>query len=284
MKTTPSARHKIVEEIFTVAQKDSIKNIHNIHKSSLRFLLNRFGTLSYIDGASNNVPLKCYHANPERAIGIIFKESTIVLPVLSISENSTRALDDKRRYEPILMDEKYWHPKYQRAIRIVSLPPKPVTISYSINIWSFYKNDLDQIREIIFSMFNPDLNVTIDGNFYSKIFIESEDDSSELKVQDQEDRLLQKTINLTLETSFPSPRFLYTSTGKIERLNFEFDFVTGKLTPESLAELDQVIESEITEGQLIIGETPAGGGAPAKHSHEQYVTPEELQSYTWLIN
>jgi len=284
MKRTPAAKHKIVEEIFNKMQKDSTKSIHYIHKNSLRFLLNRFGTLNYIDGNNNSINIKCYHAHPERAIGIIFKEANVVLPVISISENSTKSQDKIRRYEPILLDEKFWYPKYQRAIRIVSLTPRPITVSYSINIWSYYKNDLDQVREMIFSMFNPDLNVTIDGKFYSKIFIESEDDASEVKVQDQEDRLLQKTINLSLETAFPAPKFLYTSTGKIEKFNFEFDFVTGKITPESLQSLDALLDSEIMEGQISLPGTGTGGGVSPDHTHEQYVTPEELQSMTWLTN
>ncbi len=285
MKTTPAVKHKIVEDIFNRTQKDSTKSIHYIHKNSLRFLLSRFGSLNYIDGNGNSVKIKCYHANPERAIGIIFKEANIILPALSISENSTRSQEKIRRYEPILLDEKFWHPKYQRAVRIVSLTPRPITISYSIHIWSYYKNDLDQVREMIFSMFNPDLNISIDGGFYSKVFIESEDDASEVKVQDQEDRLLQKSINLTLETSFPAPKFLYTSTGKIEKFNFEFDYVTGKLTEDSLQSLNALIDSEIAESEINLGGTTGGtGGVSPNHTHEQYVTPEELQSMTWLTN
>jgi len=282
MKLVPAAKHKIVEEIFNKTQRDSTKSIHYIHKNSLRFLLNRFGTLNYIDGNNNSINIKCYHANPERAVGIIFKESNIVLPALSISENSTKSQEKIRRYEPILLDEKFWHPKYQRAVRIVSLTPRPITISYSIHIWSYYKNDLDQVREMIFSMFNPDLNISIDGGFYSKVFIESEDDASEVKVQDQEDRLLQKSINLTLETSFPAPKFLYTSTGKIEKFNFEFDYVTGKITEDSLQSLNALIDSEISESEINLGGTT--GVINPNHTHEQYVTPEELQSMTWLTN
>lgn len=278
------ARQQVAEEIFQKMQLDSKKSISYIYKDCLRFLLNKFGNMSYYDGKGDAIKIKCYHANPERAVGIIFKESTIVLPVVTVSENSTKSNEEKRRYESVLVNESYWHPKYQRAVRIVSLPPRPITISYSLNIWSFYKNDLDQVREMIFSMFNPDLNVTIGENFYTKIFIESEDDASELKVQDQEDRLLQKTINLTLETAVPAPKFLYTSTGKIEKVKFEIDTATGVITPESLAQLDALVQADITEIEITLGQGKPTTGAPIDHTHEEYVTPEELQSMTWLTN
>lgn len=279
------AKQQIAEEIFQKVQLDSKKNITYIYKDCLRFLLNKFGDMSYFDGKGDAIKIKCYHANAERAVGIIFKEANVVLPVISIAENSTKATEDKRRYDSMLINESYWHPKYQRAIRIVSLPPRPVSISYSLNVWSYYKNDLDQIREMIFSMFNPDLNVTIGENFYTKIFIDSEEDSSELKVQDQEDRLLQKTINLNLETAVPSPRFLYTSTGKIEKIKFELDTVTGIVTPETLNQINAFMDTELAEADINFGTgVGIGNSAPKDHTHEQYVTPEELQSTTWLTN
>jgi hypothetical protein len=144
---------------------------------------------------------------------------------------------------------------------------------------------------MLFSMFNPDLNVTVGKDFFIKAFIESEDDDSEIKVSDKEDRVLQKSLNLTVETFMPSPRFLYTYTGKIEKFNYEVDFVTGKLTQDSLTSLDTLLAT-LTEQEISNITTPdknqggSGGGsfAPNEHTHEQYVTPEELQSMTWLTN
>lgn len=284
MRTPLRARHDIVDEIFKKIDSDPSKHIHYLYKNTLRYLINKFSNINYMDGNNNSTRVKCYHANPERAIGIIFNEANVVLPVITISENSTAIFDKKQRYTPLLIDEKYWHPKLQRAIRIVSLPPRPVTISYSLNLWSFYKNDLDQLREILFSMFNPDLNISVNSNLILKVFIESEEDDSEVKVSDKEDRVLQKSINLTLETYMPAPKFLYTSTGKIEKLNFEFEFESGKLTPQTVAQLESALTS-ITEAET--QPTTPGTNVPDhshSHSHEEYVTPEELQSMTWLTN
>jgi len=275
------ARHNIVNEIFQKMDEDPTKYIHFIYKETLRYLINKFSNLSYIDGKNSITKIKCQHAHPERAIGMIFKDANVILPFITISENSTAGFDKKQRYSSVLVDQKYWYPKLQRAIRIVSLPPRPVSISYSLNIWSFYKNDLDQVREILFSMFNPDLNITVENNLFFKAFIESEEDDSEIKVSDKEDRVLQKSLNLTVETFMPSPKFLYTSTGKIEKINFELDVTTGKITEATALDIETVL-TRTTETDVGIG-TGAGTMIP-EHSHEQYVTPEELQSMTWLTN
>lgn len=284
MREVLKARHNIVNEIFQKMDEDPSKYIHFVYKDTLRFLINKFSNLNYIDGNNNLTKIKCYHANPERAVGIIFKDSNVILPVITVSENSTASFDKKQRYTSVLVDQKYWYPKLQRAIRIVSLPPRPVSISYSLNIWSFYKNDLDQVREMLFSMFNPDLNITVGEKIFLKVFIESEEDDSEIKVSDKEDRVLQKSINLTLETYMPSPKFLYTSTGKIEKINFEIDVQTGVITPQTVAEIEAVYASNVIEGEAGTGGGTTGPSAPADHTHEQYVTPEELQSMTWLTN
>jgi hypothetical protein len=45
-----------------------------------------------------------------------------------------------------------------------------------------------------------------------------------------------------------------------------------------------LLDSEIMEGQIELPGTGTGGGVSPDHTHEQYVTPEELQSMTWLTN
>lgn len=287
MRNTVRVKNDIVSEIFKKIDEEPNRYIHYVYKQVLRFLINKFSNLSYINGKNDLTKIKCYHANQERAVGIIFSDANVILPVITISENSTALFDKKQRYTPLLIDEKFWYPKIQRAVRFVSLPPRPIRISYTINVWSFYKNDLDQVREMLFSMFNPDLNVTVGKDFCIKAFIETEDDDSEVKVSDKEDRVLQKALNISVETFLPSPRFLYTSTGKIEKFNYEIDFATGKLTEDSVASLDNLLAT-IKEAEIVAGAssggTQQGPYAPEEHSHEQYVTPEELQSMTWLTN
>jgi len=51
----------------------------------------------------------------------------------------------------------------------------------------------------------------------TKSFIESEDDVGTVTAADKEDRVLQKTLNIVVRTYVPNPKFLYTSTGKIEK-------------------------------------------------------------------
>ena len=58
------------------------------------------------------------------------------------------------------MSEKVWDEDQQRALRVISLAPRPVTGSYDINIWSKYKSDSDQLSEQIRLLFNPSMVVS----------------------------------------------------------------------------------------------------------------------------
>ena len=120
----------------------------------------------------------------------------------------------------MLVNEKYWDEDELRAKRVLSLSPRPVNISYEINIWCKYKADLDMLRTTIFSKFNPDLQLSTEFSRINKVFLENESDIGAVTVQDTEDRILQKTITVKLETYIESPKFLVTNTGQIKDLNF----------------------------------------------------------------
>ena len=51
--------------------------------------------------------------------------------------------------------------------------------------------------------------------------MDSEEDVGSVTGADKEDRILKKTMNVVLRTYIPSPKFLYTSTGKIEEFKVE---------------------------------------------------------------
>lgn len=90
---------------------------------------------------------------------------------------------------------------------------------------------MDQIREYIYFLFNPDLQIITSKNHLTKAFLDEESDSSQISVKDQEDRVLQKKITITVETYIQSPKFLYTSTGKIEELNYDVE-ILGNIAPD----------------------------------------------------
>jgi hypothetical protein len=216
---------KVLSEILEKTNASNGMFISSAYKNCLKNLLDLFGNIYYIDKNNNSIKLKCIHANQERAIARITTGDNITLPLITISETSTMNDDDRRRYNPTLVHDSYWDNDKQRAIRILTLPPRPITISYSINIWTKYKQDLDQIRGSIFLLFNPDIELNIKENFFTKAFIQDESDASEITANDTQDRILRKSINIFVETYIPNPKFLYTSTGKIEQMKYEIDTI-----------------------------------------------------------
>lgn len=192
-----------------------------VYREVLRSLIHEFGNFYYTDGDNKLKRIKAMHATPERTIGKMFKEQNIVLPVITLSLLQSENDDSKRRYDSIVIQRPSWNEDTQRAERIISLADVPVKVSYGINLWTKYMHDLDQITQNIRVRFNPSIKVKTSFSDNIKCFLASETNSGSLTSADQEDRLLRKTFNTTLEMYLPSPRFRITNTGKIERLESE---------------------------------------------------------------
>jgi hypothetical protein len=110
-----------------------------------------------------------------------------------------------------------------RAIRIVSLAPRPVNIKYQVNVWCKYMADMDQILEQIRLKFNPEMDIYTTYSTLAKASVDSEEAVGSMSAKDKEDRVIKKTLNVTLKTYIPSPKFLITSTGQIEEFKIKTD-------------------------------------------------------------
>lgn len=216
-----TTNNKVLNEILEKTNATTGMFSQKIYKETLRDLISIFSNVSYIDRNNNSIKVKCFHANQERAVAKTTVGDNITLPVITISEVSTESNDKRRKYSPLLVHEAYWHKRQNRAIRTLSMSPRPIDISYNINIWSKYKQDLDQIREYIFLLFNPDLEIKTKQSNITKAFVISETDVEQDEADDTQDRILKKSINIKVETYIESPKFLYTSTGKIEKFNYQ---------------------------------------------------------------
>ena len=192
--------------------------IDNVYKESLRSMLHIFGNLYYIDGNGNRVRVNCSHGNPERIAGRLKADNTLILPMITVVEIETQSDQGRGRYQNIV-SETNWDADKRRATRVLSLPPRPINITYEVNIWSKYKADLDMLRASIFSLFSPDLNIETQYSVHNKAFINSETNVGSFTANDTGDRVLQKSISVTLETYIPSPKFFFTNTGEIKEFN-----------------------------------------------------------------
>lgn len=216
---TARMRSDIVKKILTMSQQHHL--IRNVYKETRDALLNIFNSLEYIDDEDKIIAVKCFPSNPERAIAKITQKDNLVLPVITISQSTSNNSNERQRYTPILVHEKYWDDDKQRAIRILSLAPRPINIMYDIALWDEYIMNLDQLMEQIRLYFNPSLNIATKSNTLIKAFIEDESNESNYNVGDGSDRLVRKLVTIKVETYITNPKYLVTSTGQIERFYIE---------------------------------------------------------------
>ncbi len=218
MDSNVNLRNKVME--LTHSRLISVSD--NVYKESLRGMIHTFGNLYYVDGNGNRILVNTSHGSPERIVGRLKADNTLVLPLITVVESQTEDDRDKSRYQNVII-EKCWDPKKRRAVRILSLPPRPIKISYDVNIWCKYKSDMDMLRSNIFYMFSPDLEIATKYSSHNKAFITNERDVGSLVAQDTGDRVIQKTIGITLETYLPTPKFQVTNTGEITEFFAEVD-------------------------------------------------------------
>lgn len=215
----PTRETDIRAKLFKMTQAKT--NISFIYRESLRSMIASFNDVGHFNSEDKFVDIKCIHGNAERAIAKLKQENSIILPMISIAQTISDNDDERRRYESVLVHEKYWDEEKHRAIRILSLSPRPVNINYQVNIWCKYMADMDQILEQVRLKFNPEMNVPTKYSTLAKAFITSEEAVGSMTANDKDDRVIKKTINVTLRTYIPSPKFLVTSTGEIEEFNIE---------------------------------------------------------------
>jgi hypothetical protein len=205
--------------ILEYTRKESV--ITSFYADQLRNILSIFNSIVIQLPDQSIKSVKCVPGSPERTIGKFNKDTLTVLPILSVEQTGTSDEADNRRYNPLISAQKVWDAEKQRAVRVVSLVPKAVSIDYDVTAWTKFKEDMDQITEQVQRMFNPSMDVNTPFTKYGKIFLNSETNMSTTEAADGDDRLLMKVFNLKVETHIPYPKFLMTSTGKIERIYLE---------------------------------------------------------------
>jgi len=209
----------IKQQIVKMTETRLLPRIDNVYKESLRQMIATFSNLYYIDGNGNRIKVDCSHGNAERIAGRLKNENNIVLPFITISEVDSSRDTKRERYSPLLLQDVYWDQDKRRATRVLSLAPRAVDISYEINIWCKYKADLDMLRSGVFSLFNPELVVPTNHSREARAYLDRERSVGSVIAADTKDRVLQKTIDVTLQTYIPSPKFFFTNTGQIEEFN-----------------------------------------------------------------
>ena len=211
---------KIRYEIDLLTRKEH--NVIGTYKQLLRAVLSYFSDMVCIDSENKITNIKCIYANPEKVIGLLNKDNSMILPVISVSQTESSTDLERSRYKSILVHETMFDTEKRRAVRVLSVAPVPVSIRYSVNVWTKYKEDQDQLTEQIRLKFNPDADLTIPKHNLIKAYLsENENLLGSFEANDKEDRVLKKSFFVDISTYINNPKFLFTNTGTIERINIE---------------------------------------------------------------
>jgi hypothetical protein len=221
-----TAKKIILSQI--IASEKNQNNISSVYKETLRTMIRIFNDLFYIDSENKVVGITCMHGSPERTIAKLKQETNIILPIISITQTTSDDDVKRRKTNYTLVQEKWWDETKQRAYRIVSFAPRAVNIQYSINVWTKYKSNMDQITEQIRTKFFPGLDINTEQSTLTQAFLTEELDESTVDIGDQTDRVLRKSFNVDVQTYIPSAKYLVTSTGQIEKFSTEA-VITNKI-------------------------------------------------------
>lgn len=197
--------------------------LSSIKRETLKALISIFSQFSYLNSEEEVIKIKSVYGNPERAISRLKAEDNLILPIISVTSVKGEESKERQRYTPVMQTQKIWNEETLRAIRIVSLSPKPVNLIYDINIWSQYNYHIDQLTAQIRSLFNPALTLHTPTLIDTQVFLVEESDESLQSPGDGIDRLLIKKFIISVETYIPNPVYMLTSSGKIQEIVGEIE-------------------------------------------------------------
>lgn len=180
-----------------------------------------FGSLQVVKGDSTLRDVEMIYANPERAVAKIVESRTTNLPLLSIQFDGLEVDSMRRRPMEAIVDKKFWDPKAQRAVRYLALAPVAANISFSINIWGKYIEEVNQLTEQIVLKFRPNLPVDIKKDEVYQAYLTQITDSMEQDMPDRKDRILKRVAKFEVQSYIPSKVFKFTNTGEIVSVNYE---------------------------------------------------------------
>jgi hypothetical protein len=221
---------KKIQELELIAPVDK----SDFYREYTKFILDKMKTLKYTDSEGKAIEVTAFFANPERAIAKIKEDRTLVLPLISVSIDDIDEDTDRRRTATNIEISTMWDVKERRAKRVIAKAAKPINLSFTINVWAKYREELNQLVEKIMLMFNPSLDFKTSNSTNTKAFIEQVTDNSVATAADREDRVLRKMIVITAEAYLTNPKYLITNTGEVEFLGTDVELVSELVDLDSL--------------------------------------------------
>lgn len=204
------------------------KNFRSLefYRKTSRELLNIFSDAQIIGSDNEIQPVTVSYANYERAIAMLFKARNLTLPQMTLAISDT--VEDFERRKPNT-DIEFWtirDKKSMRYTRVAAMSPKAVKVSYQLNLWARYVEDMNQLIEYVMNKFRPQLRVETDFLTNAPAFITAISDNSTLTVPDREDRIIKKTVTFEVETWMPTRKYMIQSNGAIREMRYDVELKT----------------------------------------------------------
>ena len=176
-------------------------------------LINWLKTLTYKDGSGTEKPVEnVIYSTPEKAFskGSLNQNGRVLLPAISLFRVSTTQNDTKWKYPTSRATAYSYTEKDLTLLTQKNVGVIPVDISYQVDIWTKYQDDLQYIWYQITKAFNPELRLTatfnIDGyqvEIPADCYLEGLNDNSDLEPDEESDRELRATADVRVETYLP---------------------------------------------------------------------------------
>jgi len=220
MKGLNYFRQKIVE-----FEKSTPTPKADFYREYTTFIIDKMKSVQYTDSENKTHDVDAFFANPERAIAKIKEDRNLKLPLVSVGIDDIDEDSERRRASHNIEISTVWDTKERRAVRVISRASKPINLSFTINIWAKYVEDMNQLVENIALLFNPSLDFETSQSTNTKAFITQITDGSVMSSPDREDRVVRKLITVTAEAYLSYPKYVVTQTGEIETMTADFEFV-----------------------------------------------------------
>jgi len=193
----------------------------DFYRDFTRRLKELFGKLQVLKGDDTLRVVDIIYANPERAIAKITEDKNIQLPILSLQFAGVEIDTSRRKPMEALVEKKFWLSDEQRAIRYMAPAPVAANLSFAVNVWGKYVEEVNQLTEQIILMFRPNLPVDIRPGEIYQAYIKDVSESSMFDASDRQDRVVKRAVNIEVQSYVPSKVYKFTSTGEIKVINYE---------------------------------------------------------------
>ena len=211
---------RIREELEALTQTATYQPA-DFYKDFTRRLKEMFSNFKVLKGDETIRTVDIIYANPERAIAKIKETNNTTLPMLSLQFEDIELANDRRKPAEAVVEKRFWDSNLQRAIRYMALAPAASNLSFAVNIWGKYMDEVNQLTEQLLLLFRPNLNIEIRPGEAYQGFILDVSDASNLTARDREDRIVKRTVRFQVQSYIPGYVFRFTNTSEIKTMNYQ---------------------------------------------------------------